>query len=326
VLSTCGVGTIVAMTDEPSASGPTRLDWWQLPEPVRSLIEARVGAPVVSAVTPPGGFSHGLAARLTLADGGRVFAKVIAADDGLARAYRIEARCAAQLPAQVPAPRLRFTLDGDGWVALAFDDVDGRHPDLADPTELAAVLRLVQELSSALTPNPVADAPSIADAFGGKFNVWRRYLGQGPPADLDGWSRRHLAELAALEDQWAAATRGNTLLHLDLRPDNLLTMASGAVVAVDWSWPAVGASWVDLVALMPAALAAGVDPDPILADHPLTVDVAPNEVDAFICALAGYWTFHCRQPPPARAPTLRSYQAANAERTTRWLASRTGWV
>jgi aminoglycoside phosphotransferase (APT) family kinase protein len=290
------------------------------------MIEARVGARVVSAVTPPGGFSHGLAARLALADGGRVFAKVIAADEGLARAYRTEARYAAQLPALVPAPRLRFSLDTSGWVALVFDDVDGRHPDLAAPAELAAVLRLVQRRTSALTPNPVADTPSIADAFGEKFNVWRRYFGEAPPADLDGWSGRRLADLAALEDQWVAATRGNTLLHLDLRPDNLLITASGAVVAVDWSWPAVGAAWVDLVALMPAALAAGVDPTPILANHQLTANVARNEVDAFICALAGYWTFHCRQPPPPRAPTLRSYQAANAERATRWLAHRTGWL
>jgi aminoglycoside phosphotransferase (APT) family kinase protein len=290
------------------------------------MVEARLdGAPVVSAVTPPGGFSHGLAARLTLADGSRVFAKAIPTDDGLARAYRTEAHYAARLPPQVPAPRLRFALDTSEWIALVFDDVDGRHPNLADPAELAAVLHLVRQLASALTPNPVAGVPAIADAFAAKFHVWRRYYAQGPPEDLDRWCGRHLAELAALEEQWVAAACGNTMLHLDLRPDNLLITTAGLVVAVDWSWPAVGAAWVDLVALMPAALAVGIDPDPIVADHPLTTAVPPKDLDNFICALAGYWTFHCRQPPPSRAPTVRSYQAANARRTIRWLERRTGW-
>jgi aminoglycoside phosphotransferase (APT) family kinase protein len=151
------------------------------------------------------------------------------------------------------------------------------------------------------------------------------YDREGPPADLDSWPRRHLTALAALEERWDAATRGNTLLHLDLRPDNLLLTTTGTVVAVDWSWPAVGAAWVDLVTLMPAALAAGVDPEPILDEHPVTAGTPTEDIDTIICALAGYWTFHSRQPAPPRAPTLRRYQAANADRTVRWLARRNGW-
>jgi aminoglycoside phosphotransferase (APT) family kinase protein len=186
-------------------------------------------------MTPPGGFSHGLAARLTLANGNRVFAKAVAADDGLARAYRAEARYAGQLSPQIPAPRLRFVLDTNGWVALVFDDVEGRHPNLSDPAELSGVLHLIEQHATALTPNPVLDAPTIAASFGEKFNVWRHYDREGPPADLDSWPRRHLTALAALEERWDAATRGNTLLHLDLRPDNLLLTTTGTVVAVDWS-------------------------------------------------------------------------------------------
>jgi hypothetical protein len=110
-------------------------------------------------MTPPGGFSHGLAARLTLANGNRVFAKAVAADDGLARAYRAEARYAGQLSPQIPAPRLRFVLDTNGWVALVFDDVEGRHPNLSDPAELSGVLHLIEQHATALTPNPVLDAP-----------------------------------------------------------------------------------------------------------------------------------------------------------------------
>ncbi len=60
------------------------------------------------------------------------------------------------------------------------------------------------------------------------------------PARLDGWSARHLDRLARLEAEAPAAAVGDTLLHLDLRADNLL-LTRDRVVVVDWPHARVGA-------------------------------------------------------------------------------------
>ncbi|MFD0360269.1 phosphotransferase [Nocardia sp. GCM10030253] len=53
--------------------------------------------------------------------------------------------------------------------------------------------------------------------------------------DLDEWSLRHLDRLAELESTWWTAAAGETLLHTDLRPDNMLLGSDGTVVVVDWA-------------------------------------------------------------------------------------------
>ncbi|MFX0577014.1 hypothetical protein [Nocardia nepalensis] len=83
-----------------------------------------------------------------------------------------------------------------------------------------------------------------------------------------------------------------------------------------------GAAWVDLVSLMPSLLANGIDPDPILATHPATVDANPAAITAFVCALSGYWARNSRLPAPARSPYLRVHQTENARISREWLTRR----
>ena len=60
----------------PAAQG-VRIEWAQLPAPVRAAIEDVCGAAVVQARTQPGGFSPGLAARVRCANGARYFVKAV---------------------------------------------------------------------------------------------------------------------------------------------------------------------------------------------------------------------------------------------------------
>ncbi|MBF6335971.1 hypothetical protein IU450_08735 [Nocardia abscessus] len=115
------------------------------------------------------------------------------------------------------------------------------------------------------------------------------------------------------------------MLHTDLRPDNMVRRADGAVLAVDWAWACRGAAWIDLIAFAPSIAAAGVDPDPIIATHPVARDVDPAAIDAFVCALAGYWAVACRKPAPPRSPHLRRHQSEFAQLAKEWLACRLGW-
>jgi hypothetical protein len=86
----------------------------------------------------------------------------------------------------------------------------------------------------ALTPAPI-DAPAVAGRFGEQFQGRRRLAEAGRRGDdnlagLHPWARRHLADLAALETGWDAAAEGPSLVHADLRADNLLLTDDRVVV------------------------------------------------------------------------------------------------
>ncbi|WP_327118893.1 phosphotransferase [Nocardia sp. NBC_01730] len=302
-----------------------RIVWNDLPQSVRDAIERRLGSRVHSALSQSGGFSHGMAARLELRDGGKVFAKAINSDDSLAGMYRTESETAARLPPTVPTPSVQCTIDTQGWLITIFEDVDGRHPRLDQPAELTAVLATVEQLAQTLTPSPVPDVPTIADSYGPKLNCWRRYAEHAPPAGLDTWSLRNLDRLAELESTWPRLAAGETLLHTDLRPDNMLLSADGTVSVLDWAWSCRGAAWIELVSLAPSIAASGTDPDPILARHPVTRSADPVAIDAFVCALVGYWERNSRLPAPPRSPKLRYHQAQSARVSRRWLNRRLEW-
>ncbi|SEE29373.1 Phosphotransferase enzyme family protein [Streptomyces sp. 2131.1] len=302
-----------------------RLTWPQLPRGVREAIEQGLGAPVLAATSQNGGFTDGIAARVQLGDTTKAFVKALATDHELAPDYRTEARTAAALPAEVPASRLRFSLEADGWIVLVYDDVEGRHPDFARPGDLAAALTCVERMTSVLTPNPLPRAVPLTTPLGPLLCGWLTLKEEKAPAGLDPWSARNLDRLADLESHWAEATEGNTLLHADLRHDNMLLTRDGTVLAVDWAWACVGAAWVELVYLLPAVAAAGRDPERIAAAHPLTRRADPSAIDAFVCALAGFYTLSGSLPAPSWSPHIRTHEAWYGRLCRDWLARRTGW-
>ena len=97
---------------------------------MRAEIERRARQPVVEAVGQRGGYGPSLAARCGLADGRRVFIKAVspAQNPDSPVMMRREARIAACLPPDAPAPALLHTLDDGEWITLVFEEVDGRLP------------------------------------------------------------------------------------------------------------------------------------------------------------------------------------------------------
>src|SRR2546428_2369232 len=91
----------------PPAEG-VRVHWDQLPQAVRSAIEERIGGRVGEAITQPGGFSPGLAARLRTGNGRRCFFKAVSgpAKPGTPNLHRREAGVVAALPSQAPVSPL----------------------------------------------------------------------------------------------------------------------------------------------------------------------------------------------------------------------------
>jgi aminoglycoside phosphotransferase len=318
--------------DLPLLPGGRRLDWEHLSAPVREALQARLGSPVMHAATQPGGFSPGLAARLRLADGRRVFIKAAGPhpNPDTPALLRAEAQITAALPASAPSPRLLWSYDDQGWVALAFEDIQGKLPTLPwQPGELQRVLEVVAELAVTLTPAPVA-APSVGTRLGAALSGWQRLAaaaehGHDDLAGLDPWARRHLDRLVAMEQTWPAAAAGGTLLHLDLRADNLL-LTPTRVMVVDWPWAGIGAAWVDLLLLLPSVRAqGGPQPETLFERHAVTRGADPDAVTAVLAALAGYLVRECRQPPPPGLPTLRAFQQDHSRPALAWLRQRTGW-
>jgi aminoglycoside phosphotransferase (APT) family kinase protein len=314
--------------DAPRAEG-VRVPWEAVPGDVRAGIEARLGAPVVDADTMPGGFSPGLAARLRTDDGNEHFVKAVARATNAESVfiYRREARIASALPDGAPCPRLQWSWDRDDWVVLCFELVPGANPVLpwrAD--DLRRVLDAMAELAAALSPSPARIEP-VAEVFGTVLQRWRELAED--PVDLariaPPW-RNRIDELVALEARWPQLVEGETLLHLDIRADNVV-LGPDRVIFVDWPWAATGAPWVDLVAFLPSVgMQGGPDPEEVFAAHPLARDADPEGVDAFLAGFAGMLTRRSLVPPDPGLPTLRAFQAAQGRVARSWLARRRGWT
>lgn len=308
-------------------SGQNRLRWCELPVHVAENIEAWLGSPVKAAENQAYGFTPGLASRVWLADGRRYFVKAIGAGrtpQGLA-AYRREADIAGRLPPSAPAPRLRWTYDDGQWVALVFDDAAGTPPSLPwRRAEFDRVMRSLVLLAEQMTPSPI-QAPLVQADWAEDFRGWRTLAGDGG-APLEPLWAKNLGLLVSLEERWPDATGGDSLLHGDLRADNLILTGAG-VVFVDWPNACIGAPWVDLVWMLPStALHGAPDPEEVVAAHPLTRHVSPHAITAVVAAIAGFFVHGSLQPPVPGLPRLRAFQRAQALASLTWLSHRVpGW-
>lgn len=290
---------------------------------MRAELEAALGAAVVDARNQPGGFSPGLAARCLLADGRRVFLKAVSPAQNVqaCRIHRREAEVASQLTAEVPAPRLLHVHDDGHWVALAFEEVEGRQP--AEPwrvEELDVVVPALQRTAALLTPTPAPALPSVQDRYRAAFDGWRRIAGgDGEVSSYGPDVVAAVDRFAALERSWEDAAAGDTLLHTDLRADNLLLTPDGGVVLVDWPWACTGAAFVDLVLLLPSVgLGGGPGCGEVVARYDLFADVDEDALGSVVVALAGFFVRQSLDPEPPGLPTLRAFQRAQAEQALAW--------
>jgi aminoglycoside phosphotransferase (APT) family kinase protein len=305
-----------------------RPGWGGVPFVVQIELEQRLGATVVESQSQTSGFATGLASRLQLTDGGRVFVKGVPNTHPLIRNYHAEAHVAAALPDGTPTPLLLGTID-DEWFLLVFEDVEGRHPDLQPGSrDVAALMASLEQLRSLLTPCPLPGLASAEAVFGPRLTGWT-HLSRRTPHDLDPWARRNIEKLAALETAWLPWAGGDTMLHMDLRPDNVICRHSdGVAVVVDWAHAVRGASWLELANLVSHLIVAGHPPAEaeriVLRSDPVS-KVPAWAVTGFAAGIAGYWAASSRQPAPPGAYGLRAFQSTAAAAALAWVAYRTRW-
>ncbi|MFK3981349.1 aminoglycoside phosphotransferase family protein [Micromonospora sp. NPDC050397] len=317
-----------------ATSAGVRIRWTDLPGRVRSAVEEIIGGSVVGAYSQTGGYSPSTADRVRTVDGRRAFVKAVssAQNPRTPQMHRHEARVTAALPSHVPAPRLLGSYDDGDWVALVLEDIEGRPPRTPwDDDELERVLATLRMLAERLTPSPLSDLPTAAQTLRQNFDGWQR-VAADPPADLAPWAAERLDELRALAPRAMTALAGETLVHLDIRTDNLLLTADGraadGVVLVDWAWACTGPAWLDtLLLLVNVRLLDGGDgarADRLLVELAGRTGVDPADLTAVLAGFAGYFVDICRQPSAPGLPTVRAFQRAQAEALLSLLAERLG--
>ncbi|MCX4902759.1 phosphotransferase family protein [Streptomyces sp. NBC_00878] len=242
----------------PPTSG--RLQWTDVPTPLRARLEDALGAPVTDTVTPAGGFGHQLAAALTLEGGRRVFVKAAPDDDPLTAANVHEAAVLDALPPGAPAPDLLGIHRAADWTAVVIAHLDGPHPDFSPQSgDAEQTWALLDKLTSSPAPTPYAAAVSTTPSTTAALHGWDELLSD-PSADLAPAARAHLAQLAELEAAWPALAHGNRIVHGDLRADNMVRDHHLGVTFVDWAHATTGPACIDAASLAPQLILAGHTP------------------------------------------------------------------
>jgi Phosphotransferase enzyme family len=117
------------------------------------------------------------------------------------------------------------------------------------------------------------------------------------------WLERMLPKLVAAGD--AAPLHGESLLHADVRSDNLC-VKGGRCVLVDWNHACIGNPALDIAVWLPSLeLEHGARPDGFGVD-----ELAPF--------VAGFFAARAGLPKPAGAPRVREFQRAQAAVALDW--------
>lgn len=298
-----------------------RLEWAHLPPWLRDEIEARCGAPVLGAESIEAGFTPGMATVLTCADGSRHFVKAAShrAQRTFAASYVVEVRHLRTLPPSAPAPALLWVLEDPDWIAFSTTHVD------ATPVErpwrrvdLEACLDALATIAETFTPAPrTMDLPTFVSETAAWPQAWQ---GLTPPTHPE--RRDEAVELAR---RGAELLTGETLVHGDVRADNVLLLDDGRAWLCDWNWPATGPAWIDSMMLLASAHGDGVDVEEVMASRPLLREAPSEAVDSLLALMAGYFLrAGCGSVPP-NSPHVRDHQYWTGTVCWLWLAERRRW-
>jgi hypothetical protein len=111
------------------------------------------------------------------------------------------------------------------------------------------------------------------------------------------------------EQRWAEAINdpaarevlaGDTILHTDYNPANILITSDGNAEIIDWAWPTKGAAWIDPACLIPRLIACGHSPasaEEVARQCPAWEDADPAAIDRFASTLTALWSGIARDQP-----------------------------
>lgn len=156
------------------------------------------------------------------------------------------------------APALLWCEEDEEWIVLGFERVNAREVDFTpDSADLPVIVELLDRIHDLELPEVARDWPETR---------WDWYADRGA----------------------SALFRGDTLLHTDINPCNLL-VGDGRSWVVDWSWPTRGAAFIDPAMLVVQLISAHHTPasaEAWAAKCTAWTDSDPRAIDAFATANA----------------------------------------
>jgi hypothetical protein len=247
-------------------------------------------------------------------DGSSAFAK-IAAFPYTAEWLRLERTNYDALTSRAYLPEVLGWHDDGAEPCLVLQDLtDAIWPPPWSATTVDAVLAALDAIGA--TPPP----PGIDEVFERRlFRIREGWgamradptkalaLGVFDPA----WFAAHVEALETAADQ--AELDGDTLLHADVRSDNLCLL-DGRAVLVDWNWACRGAASLDLAAWLPSLHdEGGPTPWTLLPDSGLLASL-----------LAGFFLEHAGREPIPQAPHVRQLQLDQGRVALAWACRELG--
>ena len=277
-----------------------RPDTAVLPDSLRQKIEDVLGERIVRAEPIGGGYTPARRLRLSLRNGGSVFAKA-ATNENTAVWLRTESQVYDALAgAPFLAERLAWHDDGAEPFLILEDLSDAHWPPPWTNTHIESIRAALSDVAASRSRIPFPLTRIEDDQ--GNFASWHRVANEPEPFLSLGlcsaaWLHAALPTLIAAES--AAPLAGDDLLHLDIRSDNICFRAgTGAAVLVDWNWVCVGNRDLDIAGWLSSLHSeGGPSPETILPD-----------AGEFAALLSGYWAFRAGTPPPPGAPRVRDVQ------------------
>ncbi|GLW35233.1 phosphotransferase [Actinoplanes regularis] len=254
-----------------------RIDWTTLPEAVTKEVANRIGG--THAIPATAGDHAEIAATVT-GTNGKVFVKAAHTDFGV-RSLRFELRVSEAVSGS-HSPAVEWHFEAAGWLVVGFEHCDGPHADLSPGSP---DLDLLGEALAVLSK---MQAPDV-----GLFSPKGRLGFEHPAMD------------------------GDTLVHTDLGPANLIVTPGGLRV-VDWAMATKAAPWVELAMLTSWLIGAGHTPEQAeqwLARHPAWRSTNADALDYFATKNAEKWVSKSAGATAAWIHDL-------ADWTVRWAAYR----
>lgn len=207
------------------------------------------------------------------------------------------------------APELHGWHDDGERPVLVLEDLSGC---AWAPPWTAERVDAVRAVLAEVAAHPVPDGlPSACDTACAEVN-WPEVARDPEPLLSLGmcssaWLERALPVL--LEAASVQHLAGSSLLHLDVRSDNLL-FRDAAAVLVDWNLAAVGNPEFDLAFWLPSLrMEGGPEPESVIAIHP-----------GVVALVAGFFASRAGLPGIRVAPVVRDLQRRQLEVALPWAA------
>jgi aminoglycoside phosphotransferase (APT) family kinase protein len=326
------------LVSAPRAVG-VRAAYGTIPGHVRAWVDSTLGSPVVEAREQVGGMSPGCATRLVCADGTRAFVKAVGAglNPHTPVLFRREVLALELLGRHPSWAGLIASYDDDDWVALLLEDVEGSHPDLSLDQEMDRLVEQTDELSATMNAR-VTSLPPPTPGDGGQAlyrpgptdfaTVTRGWVGafdrlhEVPPDLLPRWVLDRVDPLREQVSMLLDETT-DTVVHVDIRNDNLIQRPTGELVFLDWGAFGRGPAWLDpLVARLERVDSPWFDTS--LASSPALRAAGDEVVTAWLVGMGTILAWRAHSAVDVNLPTLAAFRRTESARFLGAAARRLG--